>query len=165
MALIYPAIIRQQCQLRDAALEDTMGRLSIPKGSPATAPEGPAVLNVLGTQGWHLGASMPRGTAWQAHPRDGLCASPSYAPGVFQNRAALRPCASCCQEESLACADSFLSALKMLFDCKKKKKEINCVLWDWEHQEQKWQQKQCLLEPCCQAENTSAVPVCALAFS
>lgn len=142
-----------------------MGRLSTPKGSPATAPEGPAVLNVLGTQGWHPGDSVPQGTAWQPHARDGLCASPSYAPGVLQNRAAP---SSCCQEESLACADSFLSALKILFDFRKKekkKKETNRVLWDWEHQEQKWQQKQCLLKPCCQVENTSAVSVCALAFS
>lgn len=61
-----------------------MDRLSTPKSSPATAPEGPAVLNMLGTQGWHPGASVPQGTAWQLHPRDGLCASPSYAPEYFR---------------------------------------------------------------------------------
>lgn len=57
LALIYPATIRQQCQLRDAALEDTTGRLSLPKGSPATTQEGRAVPNVLGAQGWHPGAT------------------------------------------------------------------------------------------------------------
>lgn len=111
-ALIYPAAIRQQCQLRDATLEDTRGRLSIPKGSPATALEGPAVLHRDGIQA----GTVPQGTAWQPHPRDGLCARPSYAPGMLQNWAAPRPCASCCQEESLACADSFLSALKIILD-------------------------------------------------
>lgn len=57
LALIYPATIRQQCQLRDAALEDTTGRLSLLKDSPATTQEGPAVPNVLGAQGWHPGAT------------------------------------------------------------------------------------------------------------
>lgn len=80
-----------------------------PQGQPSHSSGGAS----SAAQGWHPAASVPQGAS---HARDGLCARPSNAPGVLQNRAAPRPCALCCQEESLACADRFLSALKILLD-------------------------------------------------
>lgn len=115
LALIYPATIRQQCQLRDAALEDTTGRLSLLKDSPATTQEGPAVPNVLGAQGWHPGATRDRQHPGRPVPGMGFVPVPAMLWEYFRTEQLPGP-AHRAAKESLARADSFLSALKILFD-------------------------------------------------